>query len=179
MAQCSLYSLPDQFCHQQLKVSAVEYWYYLYIREKIPDIESFFNMPGGQKKFFRATPDFWSDSLKLGINLNGCFRHGHFMTVPDGEGGTCIKACPSLPAGTTLDTKGIHGETYRSIQFREKQLHAKILAETEMKEFRVVYTCQFEAAMKNPHSDIYAFFNRRQDLLGKKLPEPMKIRRCL
>ena len=48
-----------------------------------------------------------------------------------------------------------------------------------MKEFRVVYTCQFEAAMKNPQSDVYAFFNRRQDLLGKKLPEPLKIRRCL
>ena len=72
MAQCSLYSIPDQFCHQQLKISSLEYWYYLYIREKIPDVESFFNMPGGQKKFFRATPDFWSESLKLGINMNGC-----------------------------------------------------------------------------------------------------------
>ena len=107
------------------------------------------------------------------------YRHGHFLTLPDGAGGTHIKACPSLPTGTTLDSRGIHGETYRAIQFRERQLHAKILAETEMKEFRVVYSCQFEADMKNPESDVYAFFNRRQDLLGKKLPEPLKIRGCL
>ena len=70
MSQVALYSVPDQFCKNQLKVSAVEYWYYLYIKEKIPDIESAFNIAGGQKKFFRATPDFWSPSLKLCININ-------------------------------------------------------------------------------------------------------------
>ena len=43
----------DQFCKNQLKVSDVEYWYYLYIKEKIPDIQSAFN-------------DFWSPSLNHG-----------------------------------------------------------------------------------------------------------------
>ena len=47
MSQVALYSVPDQFCKNQLKVSAVEYWYYLYIKKKIPDIESAFNIAGG------------------------------------------------------------------------------------------------------------------------------------
>ena len=33
--------------------------------------------------------------------------------------------------------------------------------------------------MKDPRSDVYAFFNQRQHLLGKKLPEPMKLRKSL
>ena len=71
------------------------------------------------------------------------------------------------------------GESYCSIRRWEAQLHAKILAETEVEEFCVIYACQFEANMKDPRSDVYAFFNQRQHLLGKKLPEPMKLRKSL
>ena len=99
--------------------------------------------------------------------------------MPDGQGGSRLKPCNKLPAGTTLDSTSVYGEKYGTIQYRERQLQAKILAETEVKEFRVVYSCEFEGAMSNPESDVYAFFQNRQEVLGKKLPPPLKLRSCL
>ena len=56
----------------------------------------------------------------------------------DSNGNTHLQPCQSLPIGTTLDSSSIWGESYRSIRRWEAQLHAKILAETEVEEFRVI-----------------------------------------
>ena len=179
MAQFNLLAVPDQFCKQQIRVSNVEWWYALYMESKIPDAQHNFNMPAGQKKFFRSTPDLYSPSLGFIGYLHGCAHHGHMLTITEADGSTRLQACPYLPVGTTLDSKSVYGETYRNIHNREKLVHAKILAETEVKEIGIVWQCEFETLMNDPQSDVYAFFQARQQRLGKKLPPPLRLRSAL
>ena len=94
--------------------------------------------------------------------MHGCAHHGHMLSITQPDGTSCLQACPYLPAGTTLDSKSVYGETYRHINNNEKQLHAKILAEPGVKEISIVWQCKFEVAMKDPQTDVYAFFQSRQ-----------------
>ena len=94
--------------------------------------------------------------------MHGCAHHGHMLSITQPDGTTRLQACPYLPVGTTLDSKSVYGETYRHIHNNEKQLHAKILAEPGVKEISIVWQCELEAAMKDPKTDVYAFFQSRQ-----------------
>ena len=179
MTQFDLRAAPDQFCKQQIRVSNVEYWYALYMESKILDAEHAFNMASGQKKFFRSTPDLYSPSRGMIGYLHGCAHHGHMLSITQPDGTTRLQACPYLPVGTTLDSTSVYGESFRSIHKREKILHAKILAETEIKEIQIVWQCEFESWMKDPETDVYAFFQSRQQRLGKQLPPPLKLRSAL
>ena len=66
-----------------------------------------------------------------------------------------------------------------SILNNEKQLHTNILAEPGVKEISIVWQCEFEAAMKDPQTDVYAFFQSRQQQMGKQLPPPLRLRSAL
>ena len=120
MTQFNLRAAPDQFCKNQIRVSNVEYWYALYMESKIPDAQHAFNMASGQKKFFRSTPDLYSPSLGLVGYMLWCAHHGHMLGITQPDWATRLQACPYLPAGTTLDSKSVYGETYRHIHNNEK-----------------------------------------------------------
>ena len=179
MPQFELLAVPDQFCYHQIRVSNVEYLWALYWESKISDAQTAFNMAAGQKKFFRSTPDLWSPSLGLVGYMHGCAWHGHMVSIVQPDGSTVVQGCPYLPLGTNLDSKSIYGESFRSIHTRERQLHAKILAETEVKEIQIEWQCTFEAIMKDVHSDVCAFFQSRQQRLGKQLCPPLRLRSAL
>ena len=176
MQNFQLLAIPDQFCHGQIKVSNVEYWYALYMESKIPDAQHAFNMASGQKIFVRSTPDLYSPSLGLIGYMHGCSYHGHIVAVTQPDGSIVHQGCPYLPVGTTLDSKSVYGEIFRNIHNREKQIHARILAETEINEIQIEWQCEFEAKMKNPQSEVYAFFQSRQQQLGNQLCPPLHLR---
>ena len=146
------------------------------MESKIPDAQHAFNMSSGQKNFFRSTPDLYSPSLGLIGYMHGCSYHGHIVVVTQPDASIVHQGHPYLSVGTTLDFKSVYGEIFRNIHNREKQIHAQILAETEIKEIQIEWQCEFEAKMKNPQSDVYAFFQSRQQQLGNQLCPPLHLR---
>ena len=175
MRQYPILSVPDQFCKHRIATSDAEHRYALYMETKIDDLEHAFNMASGQRRFLHSTPDMWSPSTKTAYYFSGCHVHGHFKEVSQGTDGWVLQPCSYLDVGTTLDSRNIYGETYKDIKNRERRLHAKLLAETEIQNIVVQYQCEFEALMDDPTTDVHAFFQSLQ----YDLPPPLRIRDSL
>ena len=110
--------------------------------------------------------------------MNGCKIHGHFINVTDAEGRQQLVPCGYLSAGTDLDSGNIYGEKYRTIRAREQDLHRRMQRGTEVEDIVVEYQCEFEGKMKDPESDVYAFFQSRSHTEGE-LPPPLRPRSAL
>ena len=109
--------------------------------------------------------------------MEGCKIHGHFIEQPGASGGGRLQPCPYLSVGTTLDSKSVYGETYRSIRQREQRLRNRILAETEAERIEIEYECSFEQKMKDPTSEVHQFFASRPR--GVELAPPLRLRDAL